>query len=168
MLLAVSPRSARADVVYTYTGNDFTSATTPYTLSDYVTAELTFATPLAADMTLQIVTPLSFAFSDGVQTITPANTAGDIFELATNPSGMVTAWYIAAESLGDTDEITSGHDPSGTADTAKDVTATARNDNDPGTWSSVPEPSSLAIVAAAMTVLGWRRRRRPVRLPDPE
>jgi len=60
---------AKASVIYTYTGNDFTSADSPYTTNDNVTATLTYDTPLAASTTSNFL-PTSFVLLDGVDVLT--------------------------------------------------------------------------------------------------
>ena len=74
LLLAASPGSARADVVYTYTGNTFTSTSYPYTTADSVNGSMTFTTALAPDLTDVYVYPLLLTLSDGVQIISYCRT----------------------------------------------------------------------------------------------
>ena len=65
------PASVQAvPTTYQYTGNHFTDVTGPYTTSDFVTAMVTLAGPLGANMPLTEVTPTAFTLFDGVQTIT--------------------------------------------------------------------------------------------------
>ena len=68
----------------------------PYSTSDFVTAMVTLAGPLAANMPLTTVTPLAFTLTDGVQTITTINAGHAIFLFATDhpatsPNGLVEA-----------------------------------------------------------------------------
>src|SRR5215469_13554072 len=79
---------------YDYTGNPFTSAISPYTTSDFVTAMVTLANPLPANMALTVVTPTAFSLSDGVQTITNLTASSSSFEFATGPTGQITQWDI--------------------------------------------------------------------------
>lgn len=164
MLLAASPGNARADVVYTYTGNDFTTFYAPYTGSDYVTLSITLSTPLPPNFVFQLVTPLSFTASDGVQTITNTDAAAAPIALSTNSLGAITEWGIAIYGPAYAGVILTNSYPGDYTDRGSNPVGNGENLNDPGTWS-VPEPSSLAIIAAAMTVLGSIRRRRPDRLP---
>jgi len=62
---------AWADVIYTYTGNPFTSVRAPYTTSDSVTATMILTNPLAPGLSLSDVTPnlVALSMSDGVQTL---------------------------------------------------------------------------------------------------
>lgn len=65
--LFVSSLIARADAVYTYTGQHFTLVEGSYTTSDSVTGLFTITNPLGDDLNNVSFTPLSFNFSDGVQ-----------------------------------------------------------------------------------------------------
>src|SRR5262245_43245176 len=61
---------ANANVVYTYTGNDFTTVTVPpgssfYTTSDFLTITLTLTGPLAANLNLASVIPEAVSYSFG-------------------------------------------------------------------------------------------------------
>ena len=89
------PASVQAvPTTYVYTGNPFTDVTGPYSTSDFVTAMVTLASPLPANMPLTQVTPLAFSFSDGVQTITNQNAdPGGFFAFATDAAAMINEWY---------------------------------------------------------------------------
>src|ERR1700761_6939770 len=97
-------RFADAEVIYTYTGNDFTSSgtigtpesATAYTTSDSVTGEFTLATPLGDNLTNYSFTPLSYSFNDGVDTLSSSNSYVyyTSFYVSTNGSGDITAWSI--------------------------------------------------------------------------
>ena len=64
----------------------------PYTTSDFVTAMVTLASPLAPNMSLTQVSPIAFSLSDGVQTITMLTATVSVFEFATGPTGHITQW----------------------------------------------------------------------------
>ena len=69
-LLVAYPASVQAvPTTYQYTGHPFTDVSGPYTTSDFVTATLTLAGPLGANMPLTQVTPTAFTLSDGAQNI---------------------------------------------------------------------------------------------------
>jgi hypothetical protein len=94
----VSSPAAHADVIYTYTGNDFTRFTGPYTGTDKVTATITLANPLGASLALTAVTPLAFTLSDGVQTLTDATPSlQDRFDFTTDSSGTIKYWLVDAQ-----------------------------------------------------------------------
>jgi len=84
-----------ADVTYNYTGSDFNTVSAPYTTSDLVTGTITFATPLADNLSFQTVTPLSLTLSDGQQifNLSDAGFSG-LAELATDGSGNITQWFV--------------------------------------------------------------------------
>jgi hypothetical protein len=98
-LSIVYPTSVQAvPTTYHYTGNPFTDVTGPYTTSDFVTAMVTLAGPLGANMPLTDVTSQVTAFSlfDGVQTL--SSTTPDLHIhvalFATNFLGEITFWEV--------------------------------------------------------------------------
>lgn len=81
--------TAHADTVYNYVGQDFAYVSGPYTTMDKVTGSFTVADPLAADYT-GFVRPISFSFSDGVQTINNINTTRTgVFSVTTDANGEI-------------------------------------------------------------------------------
>jgi hypothetical protein len=171
--------SARADVIYTYTGNNFTRVVSPYTTSDHVTATLTYATALPANLPLTSEIPIAYSFSDGVQTINaPIPTLFALLVLvSTDGAGVIRQWQVGAQPTG-LDGPFIGSDNDINANVILDLGALgnlstqpfAESINSPGIWtvttaSSVPEPSSAGLTALALTVLGWIRTRYSVRIP---
>ena len=94
--------SARAEVVYNYVGADFINAHDPFTLTENLTGTISFATPLAANLTLNPsttnsnVTPVTFSFTAGPETLTSAafNPNFTSFQFSTDSAGNITAWDI--------------------------------------------------------------------------
>jgi hypothetical protein len=166
--LALLSLPAMANTTYTYTGNDFTDVLAPYTLSDSVTASFTVAATLGDSYAYQQVTPLSFSFSDGVQTITNLNATlpPPEFDIATDLNGNITAWnifvFIPSDSVPNVIETNTLINAIGTfgVDLGLDnVVGYGQNFGNPGTWtsslsdpppSSTPEPSSLALLGTGM------------------
>ena len=93
------PASVQAvPTTYEYTGNTFTQVSGPYTTSDFVTALVRLAAPLAPNMPLTFVTPTAFTFSDGAQTITNLTADSSSFVFQTNGTGEVTMWAVNVHS----------------------------------------------------------------------
>jgi MYXO-CTERM domain-containing protein len=170
--------AAHANVILTYTGNDFTGFSVPpppnpYTTADKVTATITLATPLGDNLNFATVTPLAFTLSDGVQTITDAQSIfASRFAYSTNGSGQVTAWDVAAILQVSTSfaSIVTENDPDPGVlvflDAGNQLSgASAQTDNHPGTWTetnvAVPAPplSNLAALGVLGLAFFWRRRR---------
>ena len=87
--------AARADVVYEYSGSNFTSFSGGYTSGDSISGSLVLASALGDNLNLASVNPTSFSFSDGIQTISnTSNLASTQFWISTNASGDITGWAI--------------------------------------------------------------------------
>ena len=162
---------------YTYTGNDFTSFSTinqsqVYSSNDSVSVEFTLSAPLADSLVNALITPASFNFSDGYQSITDATSAFDWFEITTDADGNIAAWDVFAGN--DNGEVNTTNEPaagivndSGASETGVSD-AVGQNDNSPGTWTestadpiATPEPASLFLAATGLLgVAGVIRRRR--------
>jgi len=104
--------AARADITYTYTGNDFTTATGAYTTSDFVSGYFTLASALGDNLVLASETPATYSFSDGVQTISSLSPPTDVtFEISTDASGNIDAWFINLENPSPLNQISTQTSP---------------------------------------------------------
>jgi hypothetical protein len=96
--LGLSAERARANVTYLYTGNDFTTASAPFTTNDKVMISLTLASALSPDLTVggvNNVSPLAFTASDGVDAFTDNTALGTVlFSFGTDNVGAVTEWQV--------------------------------------------------------------------------
>jgi hypothetical protein len=108
--------SAAEAATYTYTNGLYTTASphtagdctpvggcTDYTLTESVTGSFTTAVPLAANLSLAPATPLSYSFSDGVNTIADSQAGARIaeFDVSTDNAGNVTSAQIFLEAWRD-------------------------------------------------------------------
>jgi hypothetical protein len=157
------PASVQAvPTTYQYTGNPFTQVSGPYTTSDFVTAMVTLAGPLGANMPLTEVTPTAFTMSDGVQTLRRTGTQSLGFRFATNARGEILAWEIevdfAASSI-----LTRHGVVFGDVDLGHNADGLARNEDMPGVWSqgiATPDAgSTLSLMTLTLMALGVAARR---------
>lgn len=169
LVLAAATLAAHADTVYTYHGNDFTTASGPYTTDDSLTLSITLSAPLASTSSLQAYTPTAFSISDGVQTITnlTPGITGSEFVFATS-GGVIDQWGIAVfggnfiiESCGFNPTVCTPQ----SFDEAESVSGGGVGENiaDPGTWTSsaaTPEPSTLALFGTGILGLAGVARRK--------
>jgi hypothetical protein len=156
--LFLSATGARADTVYTYTGNDFTLVQGPYTTLDSVTGTIVLSAPLPANLssfTDETALLISYSFSDGVQTLTNLNSHADHFDFQTSPSGAITLWNISFITVPPTNEIESAKVSLGVAHDlgAAGLGAAGQNDGVPGGWT-VPEPATLSMMFSGLLGLG--------------
>ena len=164
--LAANPASASE--FYSYTGNNYELifGPAPHDTSMRVTAILEFTSLLPPNLVDADVTPISFHFNDGVNTITEnSDIAQQTFRFSTDAFGNITFWNVGAEtalpsprSVGDQQwEIATMNTTSGTqADFGSISTMeligvfgveSGQIRGNPGTWTVVQAP--LATLAAA-------------------
>jgi hypothetical protein len=175
-LLAIGlAQSTRAQTVYTYTGNLFTTFGLPYSCvlplgECQVTGSFTVPTPLAANLAYGSITPSSYSFTDGTNTratTIPGDFAA-IFKIATDSVGNINQWYIYLYSVDGlqgivTYDITAGNEDSTFGNHGS--AGLAYEQSNPGAWvttttgvTTTPEPSTallyltglLALVGAAL------------------
>ena len=183
-LVALAATPAAAQTTYQYTGNPFTlfscgphssgtgtllcatpgpNLNTSYLATDYVTATLVLDAPLPANMAITDVRGFpgfSLTLNDGRHTVTDQIQAGMFAEVATGPTGEITAWRLVINtgglanggiatqnSLFVTDSGTLACcDPTVDGDTAR-VFA------NPGTWTMSTLPSGPAEAVADLIQL---------------
>jgi hypothetical protein len=165
--------SARADVVtYNYVGADFTHANLPFTTTENLTGTISFAAPLAANLTLNVfrnsnVTPVAFSFTAGPETLTSAafNPNFTSFVFSTDNAGNITGWDIVI-GLGGGGQINIDNGVLGVGDQAavgafftgpKDPSNASGGNNLAGQFeiaAAVPEPSTWAMMILGFCGLG--------------
>jgi hypothetical protein len=175
-LSAMLPASSRADTIYTYTGNGFTFAISPYTLTDSVSGWIDLSAPLGNSVGPLNITPVAFSFSDGVQTITNNDVISPHFffdDIKTNSSGDIVGWDVSVQSIAggiivtQDDGIGSQRDQAGVLGVGGfEVDASVIN---PGSWvvTTTPVPAALPLFTSGLGVLGllgWRRKRKAAAL----
>ena len=165
--------------IYTYTGNDFTSVSGPYTTSDRITGSIAFSAPLGDNYEGNpSATMLRYLFIDGVG---PQNVGGPPYVLAstfgTDSSGNIVSWNFEvvafipsspAESKGIQTENDSGNVVDwGSLDQPSGNVGEGSVSANPGVWvlTVVPEPSvgSLFVSFAALVLAFGRFRPSPPR-----
>ena len=156
---------------YQYTGNAFTDVTAPYTTSDFVTATLTLADPLAPNMPLTSVTSIAFTLSDGVQTITNLTPIFNVnFSVATGSAGQIRFWMMnvgpGPHGLGPYIFSSGTEDPDNTSDGGSNDEihqSHGANFGVPGTWTTVGSVadtgSTLSLMTLTLMALGVAVRR---------
>jgi hypothetical protein len=150
---------------YTYRGNAFTNAQSPYTTSDSITGYFTSST-LAANLNAVNITSniLAYSFTDGgVNTITSAQIPPNRIVVSTDSQGNITSWDVTLilgspptnVALFTCSGITTYFNscPSGPFDESYEQNGSGPsgdNNSDPGRWS-VASPPATVLVAAPNT-----------------
>jgi hypothetical protein len=167
-LLVSASKLACADVVYDYTGQDFTTVASPYSTADRITGSFTVSTPFPANATNLPLAVTSFSFSDGVQTITNLNSdlSSDHFSIWTDSTGAITGWTISVFGEIQVGEVQGSinilNDPN--FPTVEDTGFSGRASGEAlaaGTLvAAVPEPSTWAMMILGFVGLGFMAYRR--------
>ncbi|GAA3749975.1 PEP-CTERM sorting domain-containing protein [Terriglobus aquaticus] len=166
--LSLIPSLASASTIYNYTGQAYSSATTPYTTSEFVTGSFTVDTPLAANLTNGTVTPVSFSFNDGVQTITDQTAFSSSFgDLSTDANGNIIGYYIQIYNLAQGFIKLSNVGGGLSGDTVRLTVATSGSNTVAGAFQPIaasaaatPEPSGFVLLGtSALGLVGLVRRR---------
>lgn len=179
-LAAIATPLCRADVIYSYTGNNFIYGDGPYGTSDFLSISVSLNSALPTDSALTGYTATDWTVSDGVMTLTPADENSSlVLEFATE-GGVITSWIVQAHAYADLGfidpfiqscdlvSISSGlcaNNHIGTPDGATFNSAYYAGytyygySYDPGQWTyPTPEPSSLALFAIGGAGVLIRRR----------
>ena len=161
-LACLGSTNARADFIYTYTGNDFTSADPPFTTSDSVTGYFVLSTPLGPNLQNVSPIPLSFSFSDGVSTVTDQSPgASHFFEsFDTDGNGVPTEWFINVDAS-NLSNITLNGSGDMTEKLGLGTPTPEAKSNTKGTFvvSEVPEPASTLMLGSSLLSLALLRRK---------
>ena len=178
-LSAMVAASARADTIYTYTGNDFNFigndplSSFPFSTSDFVSGTIDLRNPIgdnAVNVTLSLnslIFPGSFSFSNGVQSFNyPGPPSFEVFQFGifTDSAGVITSWDIDLTILL-SDELITANSGSTITDIGQTSRSHGSNQDMPGTWTitTTPLPAALPLFSgglAALGLFGWRRKRK--------
>jgi hypothetical protein len=161
--LLILPAPLFADTYYSYTGNAFEEVQGNFTTSDSISGIIDLAAALPDDAYSDLVVPISFSFTDGIDTFTNTNTIYSNFTFYTDANGDITAWFDNISTYDATIQFYNlAAFPYGppAEDAAQDGFGTySANFDDPGVWvdppgpdtpPAVPEPSPLLLVATGL------------------
>ena len=182
--LLTSPESGHASLFrFSYTGNAFTSVSSPYTVSDRVTTEFVLDLPTISNLPFGGYVPAlrgSLVMNDGIRTLYwPSDDPEGFFPefaLSTDSTGTPTSWQVAVDSVPGIDSISTysfgcvfrelgpacdftHNRPPG------DSLPVAFVSNNPGTWAvvKVPVPGTLTLFLIGLAgLLAMRQNLRTV------
>ncbi|MDN3277979.1 PEPxxWA-CTERM sorting domain-containing protein [Frankia sp. RB7] len=173
-----------AEVTYNYVGANFLGAHDPFTLAENLTGTISFAAPLAANLTLNPsstnsnVTPSAFSFTAGPETLTSGAFTKSFtsFQFSTDAAGNITAWDIVI-GLGGGGQINIDNYGSGFSGNVGDQVAVGANFVGDSNFNpqeafalnrvagefqiaAVPEPSTWAMMIIGFCGVGFMAYRR--------
>jgi hypothetical protein len=157
---------ANAGVIYTYTGLDFIESSGPFT---FISGSFTVPTALGDNLSNVFITPASFTFADGVDTVTNLTAHDAIFFVTTGGVGQITDWLIGInesagpliQTLGPVSDLTNC-----CSEIVRNASSTIGAENPPGyngSWTSAdstPEPAPFALMATGLLALVLVGRKR--------
>ena len=173
-----------ASVVYNYTGNNYDIVLGGgYDTSMRIEGNLELASALAPLLSNAVVAPVTFSFSDGINTITETAAGTASFTFSTDSFGNIVAWDLfvdtpwpAPTNVGDTKSSISSVFATGVSrDTAMIETCTAVSSGvcfapvvtnsaiaeTAGAWTVVPIPATVWLFGSGIVGLaGISRRKR--------
>jgi hypothetical protein len=190
VVLAFAVPIAKADTIYTYTGNDFTRGVVsgggndplpisgnPYTTSDFVSGTVTLDSALPYnDRTLTDYSSNVTAvdLTDGLGTINTLSNSNDEFYFDTT-NGVVTQWAVEVYNSAGTYGIGTVWAESNAEDYGEECPTQCSGTNysaiglavTPGTWESAPEPSTISIASLGLILcagaIQFKRKRQSLR-----
>lgn len=170
-LLGAAP-AAKANINYTYTflGNDYNFAQSPFSTSDFISASFTFASPLPDNLSLTNVTSsiLSWTVTDQLFTLDPSYNGTFYLDVTTDSAGDIDSQDIFADTPdGLTDRIEVSYGPALyeiSYDEATGAMAGIEGGSATATWTetteSTPEPSLLVPLGGATLLILIMRKRK--------
>lgn len=146
---------------YDYLGEPFQNAPSPYTLTDRISGSVTLTAPLPALNPLEMdLAPflVDFAFNDGVQTRSVADSAVCALRLGTGTAGDIANWQLSLRELPlpmlgtpqqfmdiTTDFDQAGEGPAGTEPCSGFLPGLLANNVSPGDWTNDPASGPLTV-----------------------
>jgi hypothetical protein len=162
-----SSSSARANSIYTYTGNafnEFPDADVGCPPVCNVMGSFTVAQALDPNLNLTTITPLSFSLASGGVTLTDGVPADTSLQVSTDASGAIVdwSWVVSGPANAPIARILTSNIP-GTI-VADDVRLSSYGvvpppfygrrvgqvSNNPGTWTTTPEPTSVILLGSGL------------------
>jgi hypothetical protein len=171
LLCVAGAESAHATATYKYVGNNFTTASAPYSTADKITATLVLTDVLGPDLAFAgigaLIVQWDFTAGAGVHHSFDGSTSqcsnGRGFSAGTDSSGVITDWNFIFADDGCGQRLSTKNGAGGTPiDQVSDEPVTMILGNvsgNPGSWTLVPEPSTLSLTALGLLGLAATRRR---------
>jgi hypothetical protein len=172
-----SVRFARADITYHYVGNafdEFPHAGFGCPPVCNIEGSFTVANPLAADLPLTEIFPLSFSITSGGVTLTDGIPGDTELDVSTDSFGAIStwSWVVVGPDASPTARILTENVPAIVADDLRLASAGAlplplvglrvgQVSDNPGTWTITPEPGGFVLFGTVLlAVVGVARRNR--------
>ena len=168
--IAMASSTVSASSIFHYIGQPFSTASAPFTTADFVTGNVEFSSPPAPFDVLDETDIADYSLSSGPLTLTPATPGSAVSASFTfDAGGNISAWLITVTgftpgSAAGLDEIINTdwngvNDGDDYTDIDDATAGQAFNDQVPGVWVLIPEPSSGVLLAAGGLMIFRRRRR---------